>query len=303
MSNSNKQPVVSVIMGVYNQWNREYLHEAVKSILCQNYTDFEFIIYDDGSDDEAASYIKELEKLDDRIVLIGKEVNHGLAFSLNACIHEAKGKYIARMDADDISAPNRLKTQVEFLDNHPEYAWCGTNARLFDQNGVWGERKMPEAPEYEDYLKYSPYIHPTVMYRTEIFNSVDGYKVCDETLRCEDYELFMRLRRMGHRGYNIQENLFSYREDIESFKRRRMSFRINEAKLRYRNFRAMGILFPKGWIYVLRPVIGGLVPAGIIAKIKRKESSNEEKYKDTNTVSLNDVNPFRMPQAGGVTNR
>ena len=76
---------VSVIMGVYNQWNREELQKAVKSILNQTLTDFEFIIYDDGSDPEVAGYIRELEKLDERIVLIGKEENHGLAFSLNMC--------------------------------------------------------------------------------------------------------------------------------------------------------------------------------------------------------------------------
>ena len=68
---------VSVIMGVYNQWNREALQKAVKSILNQTLTDFEFIIYDDGSDPEVAGYIRELEKLDERIVLIGKEENHG----------------------------------------------------------------------------------------------------------------------------------------------------------------------------------------------------------------------------------
>lgn len=83
---------VSVIMGVYNQWNREALQKAVKSILNQTLTDFEFIIYDDGSDPEVAGYIRELEKLDERIVLIGKEENHGLAFSLNMCIGSCKRK-------------------------------------------------------------------------------------------------------------------------------------------------------------------------------------------------------------------
>ena len=105
-------------MGVYNQWNREALQKAVKSILNQTLTDFEFIIYDDGSDPEVAGYIRELEKLDERIVLIGKEENHGLAFSLNMCIGVAKGKYIARMDADDISLPERFAKQAAYLDAH-----------------------------------------------------------------------------------------------------------------------------------------------------------------------------------------
>ena len=111
---------VSVIMGVYNQWNREALQKAVKSILNQTLTDFEFIIYDDGSDPEVAGYIRELEKLDERIVLIGKEENHGLAFSLNMCIGAAKGKYIARMDADDIALPERLQVQYDFMERHKD---------------------------------------------------------------------------------------------------------------------------------------------------------------------------------------
>ena len=143
---------VSVIMGVYNQWNREALQKAVKSILNQTLTDFEFIIYDDGSDPEVAGYIRELEKLDERIVLIGKEENHGLAFSLNMCIGAARGKYIARMDADDIALPERLQVQYDFMEQHKEYSWCGCNTRLSDENGVWGERKMPELPSDKDYL-------------------------------------------------------------------------------------------------------------------------------------------------------
>ena len=127
---------VSVIMGVYNQWNREALQKAVKSILNQTLTDFEFIIYDDGSDPEVAGYIRELEKLDERIVLIGKEENHGLAFSLNMCIGAARGKYIARMDADDIALPERLQVQYDFMEQHKEYAWCGCNTRLFDERCV-----------------------------------------------------------------------------------------------------------------------------------------------------------------------
>ena len=83
---------VSVIMGVYNQWNREALQKAVKSILNQTLTDFEFIIYDDGSDPEVAGYIRELEKLDERIVLIGKEENHGLAFFLKYVYWRCKRK-------------------------------------------------------------------------------------------------------------------------------------------------------------------------------------------------------------------
>lgn len=270
------QPVeISVIMGVYNPKSQKILNQAVQSILQQTFKNIEFIIYDDGSNPRAAAYIRKLRKADKRIILIGKEENHGLAFSLNACIGLARGKYIARMDADDISDPDRLRVQYEFMETHPEYAWCGCNTKLFDENGEWGSREMPEKPECRDYLKYSPYVHPTVMYRKEIFETHSGYKEDEETLRCEDYEIFMRLRRRGLRGYNIQQYLFNYREDKESFHKRKMRFRINEAKIRYRNFKKMDILFPTGWIYVLRPIVGGLLPARMVAWLKRQESSKK----------------------------
>ncbi len=108
-------PEISVIMGVYNELNKDILMEAVNSILHQTFEDFEFIIYDDGSCPEAATLLREVAGLDERIKLIGQDENHGLAFSLNACIDEAKGKYIARMDADDISYSERLMKQKKFF--------------------------------------------------------------------------------------------------------------------------------------------------------------------------------------------
>jgi len=265
---------VSVVMGVYNQWDRQILLEAVNSILQQTLSDFEFIIYDDGSDEAAGVYLQELCALDERIHLIGKEENHGLAFSLNQCIQKAKGQYIARMDADDISEPERLERQVKFLESHPEYMWCGTNTALFDEGGIWGERKMPEMPQEKDYLRFSPFVHPSVMYRAVIFDLLEGYDESMETLRCEDYEIFMRFHQAGYRGYNLQENLFRYRENQASFEKRSMVARINEAKLRYRNFKEMKLLWPVGWIQVLRPVIAGLVPNGLLRWLKKKEAKH-----------------------------
>lgn len=268
---------ISVIMGVYNQWNKEALRMAVWSILNQTFSDFEFIIWDDGSHPEAAKHIRELADMDERIILAGKDENHGLAFSLNACIGMARGKYIARMDADDISLPTRLETQYYFLETHPQYAWCGCNTNLFDSEGIWGSRSMPELPQEHDYLKFSPYVHPTVMFRSLVFDCSEGYLESEETLRCEDYEIFMRLRKAGLRGYNLQECLFCYREDKAAYKRRKFKYRVREAKLRYRNFNDMGILFPFGWLYVIRPIAGGLVPAALMAVFKRSCGEKTQK--------------------------
>lgn len=263
--------MISVIMGVYNQWDKEALMMAVSSILQQSFKNFEFIIYDDGSCEEIAQQIRQLEAIDSRIVVIGREENHGLAFSLNECIKHSRGKYIARMDADDISHPDRLQIQYDFLEKNRDYQWCGCNAVLFDENGIWGERKMPEIPSNKDFLRFSPFIHPSVMYRREVFVEGEGYLDSKDTLRCEDYEIFMRLSRKGLKGYNLQLNLFEYRESMDSYRRRKFVYRINEAKVRYKNFKGMGMLFPIGWIYVLRPVIGGIVPYQMIALLKRTE--------------------------------
>lgn len=288
---SEEKIEISVIMGVYNQWDREALLQSVKSILNQTFSRFEFIIYDDGSDPEVAEYIKEVEKLDDRIILIGKEENHGLAFSLNVCIAKAKGKYIARMDADDIALPERLAVQYEFMEAHPEYAWCGCNTELFDGDGVWGNRSMPEIPADKDYLPFSPYVHPTVMYRSELFAQSGGYHVSQETLRCEDYEIFMRLHQLGYQGYNIQKVLFCYREDKMSFQKRRFEFRVNEAKLRYRNFKSMHMLFPLGWVYVIRPILGGIMPPTVVAWMKRKQSEYKNERKGRTEPEITVLQP------------
>ncbi len=267
------QPLVSVIMGVFNQWDEKVLKESVDSILKQTYSNFEFIIWDDGSYPDAAKLVQKLDGLDERIIVAGKEENRGLAYSLNECICLAKGKYIARMDADDISKPLRIEKQVAFLETHPEYGWCGTDAELFDENGVWGLRPMPEIPNLKDYFYYSPYIHPSVMFRAELFDENLGYLASEETLRCEDYEIFMNLTKRGQKGYNLKENLFCYRETRDSYRKRKLRFRLNEAKIRYKNYRKMGILYPIGWIYVFRPIAACLIPTKVLEFIKRYEGS------------------------------
>ncbi len=264
---------LSVIMGVYSDQNTSELDRAVSSILGQTFSDFEFIIYDDGSNPIASEFIKKLGQRDDRIVIIGSEENHGLAFSLNKCLEKANGRYIARMDDDDISLPDRFEKQIEFLETHPEYDWCGCNAIIFDEEGEWGMTTRPENPTAEDYLKFSPYIHPTVMYRRATLMENGGYSVRKETLRCEDYEIFMRLYRAGFKGCNMQEVLFKYHVDRNTYHDRDFKFRVYEAKVRFENFREMGILFPFGWLYCLRPIIGAFLPVKLIEHFKGKMSN------------------------------
>ena len=267
--------LVTVVMGVYNQHNREELEEAVRSILAQTLQSWELIICDDGSDGEAARNLKAYENRDKRIRVIRHSENRGLAATLNTCIAQAKGKYIARMDADDISRPQRLEKQVRFLEKHIQYAFVGTNADLIDRNGVWGVRVMPERPSRRDFLPFSPFIHPSVMVRREVYLMSGGYYVSRETWRCEDYELFMRLYAQGYQGYNMQERLFCYREDKASYERRKFRYRLDESRIRRRNFKNLGLTGPAVWLYIARPVAAGLLPLPLLMYIKRKQVEKE----------------------------
>lgn len=279
------RPEISVIMGVYNQYDELQLNVAVDSILNQTFQDFEFIIYDDGSDEEPANILKRLEEKDERIQLIRCEKNHGLAFSLNECIGLAKGSYLARMDADDISLPDRLEKEYQFLEQHKEYDWVGCNAKVFDGDRIWGTYHMAEEPNQYNFLPFSPYIHPSVMFRRELFEQGTGYDISQETLRCEDYELFMRLYQQGYRGYNIQKEMFLYREGVQAYRKRTWKSRMNEARVRVKNFPKMNLPLEKQITYILRPLITAFIPYPLVAQYKKhrlEALSNERNEEITN---------------------
>src|SRR6266446_9100847 len=133
----NSPPTVSVVMSVYN--GQRFLSEAIQSILRQSFSDFEFVIVDDGSTDKSSGILAEYMRLDGRI-RVHRHTNKGRAISLNIGIELSKGRYIARMDADDVALPNRLKEQVDFMELHPEvgllsgsYERIRSNGRLLDR--------------------------------------------------------------------------------------------------------------------------------------------------------------------------
>lgn len=266
------QVKISVIMGVYNP-EKKQLRKAVESLITQTMQEWELLLYDDGSDADYIELIYEVSGIDKRIIYIRNEKNHGLAYALNQCMKRTKGKYIARMDDDDESRPDRFRRQYEFLESNADYGWVGSNAELFDGETVWGCQRMPEIPEEKDFLKFSPYIHPSVMFRREVLLKSHGYIPAKVTRRCEDYELFMRLHIKGLRGYNIQDNLLRYREDEEAYRRRLFKYRVNEMVLRYRGFRRMGILRPSTVSYVLRPLAGAVVPVSFLRFVLRRKKT------------------------------
>lgn len=273
---------ISVIMGSYNP-KKEYLQRAVCSIICQTFYDWELIIYDDGSEDEQRNIIDEIAAMDRRILVIHGDYNRGLAYGLNRCLEIAKGNYIARMDDDDISKENRLEKQYDFLQSHPEFQWVSSNCYMFDDNSVWGIDRYPEEPGNEDFLAHSAYVHPATMFRKTILNETSGYQVSSDTMRCEDYELFMRLHAAGYRGYNFQDPLFYYREDENGVQKRKYRYRYREMLVRQRCFRELKILRLTTFPYVVKPLIVGMIPIKLLRKIRRlmKKDRNYEREDDT----------------------
>lgn len=262
-------PAISVLMGTYNE-KTEYAAHAIDSILGQTFTDFEFIICDDGSKAAFFQWLQAYCRKDPRIMLLRNESNRGLAAALNRCMRHASGVYIARMDADDISKAGRFEKQLSFLRQHGEYALAGCNAQLIDGRGIWGERRLERTPRKESFLDTSPFIHPAVMIRREVMEELHGYCESPKILKVEDYDLFMRMYAAGCRGYNLQEMLFEYREDYQSYARRKYRYRINECRVRQRGFRELGIL--KGNLRcVAKPLIAGLVPPGLTAVLRKKK--------------------------------
>lgn len=265
-------PKISVIMGIYN--GTETMDEAIESICKQSYQDWELIICDDCSQDKTLEKAKIWENRESRIKVIKNVKNQGLAATLNHCLREASGEYIARMDDDDISYPNRFEKQVDFLDKNQEYDFVSSLVDCYDGSEIVRNRFWrKERPEKKDFLKGTQFVHPATMFRIQCLIAVDGYCEAKMTKRTEDYDLFMRLYAAGYKGYNIQTPLLRYTVNVESMKKKgEYKYRINEAKVRFFGFKNLG-LFPLGLIFIIRPLIVGLVPKQVIWKLfyKRKK--------------------------------
>ncbi len=183
------QPKVSVVMSVYN--GEKYLREAVDSILGQTFRDFEFIIVDDGSTDNTWAILQSYD--DPRVILVRNEENIGLTKSLNKGLAIAQGEYIARMDADDVSLPERLEKQVAYLDEHPEVGLIGTSVEII---GKEGERlavlRRPMDPPLITWslLFDNCLVHSTVMYRRSLVEKLGGY---NPGRYAQDYDLWSRM--------------------------------------------------------------------------------------------------------------
>lgn len=201
-----KEPEISVLMSVFN--GADFLRESIDSVLGQSYRDFEFIIFDDCSTDNGAEIIESYD--DERILLYRNEKNIGLTKTLNIGLDKARGKYIARMDYDDICEPDRFKKQYEYLKVNPDVGICGSLVKTFgDVDGF-----IPGFPSSHEELKCAlffenPLPHSSVMMKAELLRK-HNLKYDEEYIRTQDYDLWERASN-HFRLYNIPESLLHLR--------------------------------------------------------------------------------------------
>lgn len=198
-------PRVSILMPVYN--NGDYVAEAIESMLSQTFDDFELIVLDDCSTDHSRQVIEEFK--DKRIIYHRNEKNLGLANNLNVGLDLARGEFIARMDGDDISLPERLQTQIDFLDRNPDIDLCSCGLEKFGkETDVWIRESDPEQVKIT-MMFYSPVLHATSVWRRDVFEKYQ-LRYRQAAFPAEDYDLWARA--VFHcQLVNIPQVLYKYR--------------------------------------------------------------------------------------------
>ena len=199
-------PLVSILMPVYN--TAPYLREAMDSMLSQTFSDFELIVLNDCSPDNAEEILDTYD--DPRIVRYKGEKNVGLSNVLNTGIDISHGKYIARMDSDDISLPNRFQVQVDYLERHPEIDLVSAAMQLFGgRDEVWIREQDPEKVKINA-LFHSPVLHASSVWRKDAFEK-HGLRFRQEMVPAEDYDLWTRAMLKGLKLVNLPDVLYQYR--------------------------------------------------------------------------------------------
>ena len=258
-------------MGIYNCGST--LGEAIDCILNQTYKNWELIMCDDGSSDNTYEIAKGYaDKYPDKIVLIKNGNNLGLNATLNNCLKEARGEFIARMDGDDLCAADRFAKETAVLNAHPEFAIVSSDMEYFDTEGVFGRSHCKTYPEPGDFVYKTPFCHAPCMVRKEAYDAVGGYSDDKKLLRAEDYHLWIKMYSKGYRGCNINEPLYSMRDDRNAVSRRRFKYRINEAYVKLLAVRELK-LRKYMVVYAAKPLIVGLLPTGIYKMLHKRRLS------------------------------
>ena len=262
---------ISVLMSVYKSEKPAYLDRSLQSVWDdQTLKPDEIILVQDGPiGDELTSIIRQWkEELDDALVLLVNETNLGLTKSLNKGIKVAKGEYIARMDSDDISLPDRFLHQLKYLDEHPDISVLGGAIQEFnDQDGIIGERHFPtNTVDIRQYIhKASPVAHPAVMIRKSLFE--EGVVYNEEYRTTQDLALWFDVLASGHQMANLDEFVLQFRRESNVYQRRKNKADSRlELKIHLKGIRKLFGFSPIKSLFPIARYILRLMPNSIIHK-------------------------------------
>lgn len=266
MKKIEKAPVVSILLSAHNE--QDHIDEAINSLLLQTYKDFELLITDDGSTDKTLLKIEALAKTDGRISIIKNDSSKGLANCLNEMIKLSKGRYLARMDGDDIARKDRLQKQVEFLNRHNDVGIVGSFCREIDTAGnpisVW-TRPTTDRDIRKALFKYNPFIHSSVLIRKEVFEDIGLY---NPTCRyAQDIELWLRIGSKFNYAI-IPDPLIDLRVDWNKLNKKNRLARKIKLKIMYDFFRTS--YYPSWYkLYLIHHLVLYLLPTRLLIILKK----------------------------------
>jgi glycosyltransferase involved in cell wall biosynthesis len=205
----DRDPLISVIMSAYAE-PAEWLSLSINSILRQSYENYEFIVINDNPERvELRDILNKYAANDNRVIIYENLENQGLTKSLNIGLGLTRGEYIARMDADDISLPDRFSEQIRFMEKHPEVGVCGTWVKYFDESRKKCKRPLEDQALKDDFINYNPFVHPTVLIRKSVLSD-HNIKYNEEWKFAQDKQLWLEL--MDFTAFaNIPKILYRYR--------------------------------------------------------------------------------------------
>lgn len=269
-------PKVSVVTTVYN--GEPYFHLAVPSILSQTYKDFEFVLLDDGSTDKTPQLLEDLARQDSRVRILSAG-RLGRAKALNYAVEHAQGEYIIQQDFDDVSYPERIRLQVEFLDAHPDVGWVGSYYILVDENR--GERYVRMPPTEHTQIaramaRYIPFAHTLVAFRKAAWSQAGGYPDIPSAI---DLNLCITIARLNWKLANIPEALGEHWVHAQSFWHQHFKYRQRQNIMRESQWRAIRELKLPLWmaIYPLGRYLYSYLPDGVKRAIRRSVGGSKEK--------------------------
>jgi glycosyltransferase involved in cell wall biosynthesis len=262
----NNSLTATVLMSVYN--DEVFVEEAIKSVVLQLTEDMEFLIIDDHSSDRSSETLKSFESQYPQVRVIRNEKNQGLGYCLAMGTEIAQGKYIIRLDSDDICFPDRLAKQIDFLNQNPDIDIVGGAAiEINEQNETGSFRAMPVRHEQIAKLIWScPFIHPTVAFRRSSVLLAGNYN--PKITRPVDYDLWFRCLKSGLKFANLSEPLIYYRFSSSTHKKNQLKHLIAQAKIGWDGCQMLDL--PK-WQYlaVMIPILRAIFPPSLSHLIYR----------------------------------